>query len=245
MSRAATAPLVHVSIDRIVNEGHGVKTFVLEPAPGLAPKPLTYRAGQFLTLKLPVAGDRPVMRSYSISTCPVSDARLAVTVKHAPGGPGSDWLYEKAEPGMTLEALPPAGQCTLDASDRELLLFAAGVGIAPLFSLCKYALAVSERKVHLHYSGRRRETTPFIAALEDLRHTHRGRMRLQLRMTAAEGRLDADAVRSLVTTMDSPTAYVCGPPAYKAMVTDALLASGCSPSSVRTESSSAAAPRVS
>ncbi|MEU2061852.1 FAD-binding oxidoreductase [Streptomyces sp. NPDC013455] len=235
MNRPAGVPLVHVSIDRIVEEGRDVKTFVLEPAPGSAARLLDYRAGQFLTLRLPVGADRPVMRSYSISTCPVSDPRLAVTVKAAPGGPGSNWLYEKAVPGMTLEALPPTGQFTLDESDSEILLFAAGLGITPLYSLCKYALASSDRKVRLHYSGRHRDTTPFVGALEELERAHRGRMRLDLRLTGTEGRLDAGTVRDVVTAMDAPTTYVCGPPAYQAMVVDALLAAGRPPASVRTD----------
>lgn len=237
MSRPADVPLVHVSIDRIVDEGEDVKTFVLEPAPGSARKLLTYRAGQFLTLRLPAGADRPVMRSYSISTCPVSDPRLAVTVKDNPGGSGSNWLYEQAVPGMTLEALPPTGRFTLDESDSEILLFAAGVGVTPLYSLCKYALATSGRKVRLHYSGRHRDTIPFVAALEELERGHRGRMRLDLRLTGSEGRLDADTVQDVVTAMNSPTTYVCGPPAYQAMVIDALLAAGRPPASIRTESS--------
>ncbi|BCM67870.1 MULTISPECIES: ferredoxin--NADP reductase [Streptomyces] len=237
MSRPAGVPLIHVSIDRIVEEGKDVKTFVLEPAPGSADKRLAYRAGQFLTLRLPVGADRPVMRSYSISTCPVSDPRLAVTVRDTPGGAGSNWLYEKAVPGMTLEALPPTGQFTLDESDSGILLFAAGLGITPLYSLCKYALATSGRTVRLHYSGRDRATTPFVGALEDLERAHRGRMRLDLRLTGAEGRLDAETVRDVAASMHAPTAYVCGPPGYQAMVVDALLAAGRPPSSIRTESS--------
>ncbi|MFI6683207.1 ferredoxin--NADP reductase [Streptomyces sp. NPDC050485] len=234
MSRAAT-PLVQVSIDHIVSEGRDVKTFVLEPAPGPESKPLDYQAGQFLTLRIPVAADRPVLRSYSISTCPVSDPRLAVTVKRNPGT-GSNWLYERAEPGMTLDAIPPTGHFTLDDSDSEILLFAAGVGITPLYSLCKYALAASDRKVYLHYSGRRRDTTPFIAALEALERANRGRMRLALRLTETDGRLHASAVRNIVSAMDAPTSYVCGPADYKAMVIDALVAAGRPPGSIRTES---------
>lgn len=236
MSRSTRDPLVHVSIDRIVEEGRNVKTFVLEPAPGSASKDLDYRAGQFLTLRLPVAADQPVMRAYSISTCPVSDRRLAVTVKENPGGTASNWLYERAVPGMTLGALPPTGRFTLDESDSEILLFAAGLGITPLYSLCKYALATSGRKIRLHYSGRDRDTTPFIKALEELERAHQGRMRLDLRLTRAEGRLDAVMVQDIVSALDSPTAYVCGPPAYQAMVADALLASGRPPASIRTES---------
>ncbi|MGW4887570.1 ferredoxin--NADP reductase [Streptomyces murinus] len=237
MSRPAGVPLVHVSVNRIVAEGKDVKTFVLEPAPGSASRRIAYRAGQFLTLRLPVGTDTPVMRSYSISTCPVSDPRLAVTVKDNPGGSGANWLYEKAVPGMTLEALPPTGQFTLDESESDVLLFAAGLGITPLYSLCKYALAASGRKVRLHYSGRRRDTIPFVDALADLERAHQARMRLDLRMTGSEGRLDAATVQDVVTAMNSPTVYVCGPPAYQAMVVDAVLAAGRPPASIRTDSS--------
>ncbi|WP_050502998.1 ferredoxin--NADP reductase [Streptomyces monomycini] len=243
MSRAATVPLVQVSIDRIVSEGHDVKTFVLEPATEPASKRLNYLAGQFLTLRLPVPADRPVMRSYSISTCPVSDPRLAVTVKRSPGGPGSNWLFEQAAPGMTLDVLPPAGYFTLDGADGEVLLFAAGVGITPLYSLCKYALAASDRKVYLHYSGRHRDATPFATALEHLERSHPARMRLDLWMTGTHGRLDGTTVRNILATADAPTVYVCGPAGYQAMVIDALVAAGHPRGSIRTESSGPAPRR--
>ncbi|MEU2956965.1 ferredoxin--NADP reductase [Streptomyces xanthochromogenes] len=237
MSRASAASLVQLSIDRVVDEGQNVKTFVLEPAPGPMAEPLTYRAGQFLTLRLPVAAERPVMRSYSISTCPVSDPRLAITVKRNSAGAGSNWLYEQAAPGMTLEALPPAGHLTLDGSDSEILLFAAGVGITPLYSLCKYALASTDRHVRLHYSSRHRESTPFIASLEKLERAHSDRLRLDLRMTGADGRLDAEAIASIVSAAHSPTSYVCGPVAYTMMVVDGLIAAGHPPHRIRTDSS--------
>ncbi|WP_414169062.1 ferredoxin--NADP reductase [Streptoverticillium reticulum] len=230
-------PLVPVCIDRIVPEGHEVKTFVLAPVTGPASRELAYRAGQFLTLRLPVPADRPVLRSYSISTCPVSDPRLAVTVKRTAGGTGSNWLYETAEPGMTLEVLPPSGSFTLDDSGNDLLLFAAGVGITPVYSLLKYALAASRRTVRLHYSVRSRDTAPFLGPIENLERRHPGRLRLDLRVTGAHGRLDAATVRDLSGTLHAPTSYVCGPAGYTAMVTDALRAAGRPESSVRTESS--------
>jgi 3-ketosteroid 9alpha-monooxygenase subunit B len=225
-------PTVEVRIKQVRVENPDVRTFVLEPAD---PRETTlpYRAGQFLTFFLPVESEKQVVRTYSVSTCPVTDDDLAVTVKRERGGKGSGWFFDVAEPGTTLRAYRPAGDFTLTDSG-DVVLFAAGVGITPVYSLCKNALAAG-RSTYLHYSVSRRDDAVFADRLEQLRSRHE-RLALDVRETKVEGRLDREAVRTIGRRHAGATAYVCGPSEYTTLVVDGLLDAGWPVAAIKTES---------
>ena len=67
-----------------------------------------YKPGQFLTLRLPMDG-RWLPRCYSLSSTPLLDEPLRVTVKRVRDGRASNWLCEDLQEGQQLEVLPPAG----------------------------------------------------------------------------------------------------------------------------------------
>ena len=69
-------------ITRVIDETADTRTYVLDA-------PFPYRAGQFLTFR--ICG---TLRSYSMSSSPVSDGALVVTVKRVPGGVVSNWMHD-------------------------------------------------------------------------------------------------------------------------------------------------------
>ncbi|GAA1190420.1 2Fe-2S iron-sulfur cluster-binding protein [Prauserella alba] len=229
-----TEPLIPVRITGVVDESADVKTFTLEPTtPGAR---LSHAAGQFLTLRLPVAGEGPITRTYSLSSCPVTDRRLAVTVKRTTGGVGSNWLYEDAAVGTVLHTYPPAGEFTLDPSDRVVHLFAAGVGITPIIALCKYTLAGTGRRILLHYTVRAHDDAPFLDHIRLLERAHPGRLAVEVHASDEQGRPGASAIRSATEHEPDPVSYVCGPDGYTRLVVDTLTALGRREEAVRTES---------
>jgi 3-ketosteroid 9alpha-monooxygenase subunit B len=228
-----TDPMISMRVKAIRRESKDVKTFVLEPQ---CPK-LEYSAGQFLTLSLPVSEEQPVMRTYSLSTCPRSDFDIAVTVKRTDGGVGSNWLYNQAARGMVLKSFPPAGEFTLDpAPTGDVLLFAAGVGITPLFSLFKSALTTTGRRVRLHYSCRSSDDAPFLEVLRRWQRFHGARVALDVVLTDERPRPTGPEVCEMAKNLTDPQVYVCGPASYTAMVVEGLVAAGVNPSAIRTES---------
>ncbi|MCR3719598.1 MULTISPECIES: iron-sulfur cluster-binding domain-containing protein [Prauserella salsuginis group] len=229
-----TEPLIPVRITGVVDESADVKTFTLEPT--TADVRLSHAAGQFLTLKLPVDGQAPITRTYSISSCPVTDRRLAVTVKRAAGGVGSNWLYEDAAVGTVLHTYPPAGAFTLDPSDRVVHLFAAGVGITPIISLCKFALASTDRPALLHYTVRDHDDAPFLEDIRLLERAYPGRLAVEVHASDERGRLNASTIRSVTEHEPNPVSYVCGPDGYTRLVVDTLTTLGRPADAIRTES---------
>ena len=88
----------------VVEETADAKSIVFDVPAELA-QAFHYRPGQFLTLRLPVAG-RHLPRCYSMSSAPAVDDAPRVTVKRVDRGRGSNWLCDHAEPGLLLDVLP-------------------------------------------------------------------------------------------------------------------------------------------
>ncbi len=130
---------IQLRIREKIRETEQAVTLVLEPAGA----PLSYLAGQFITLVFKNLGAKEVRRSYSFSSAPAVDAYPTITVKKVPNGSVSRYLADQAAVGEMLEAIPPAGQFVLPADGvgvRDIFLIGGGSGIVPLYSLLKQTL---------------------------------------------------------------------------------------------------------
>ena len=136
----ATLPegFVSLRVKSVVRETHDAISIVLD-VPESSVRHFGYQAGQFLTLLVCVNG-RQHRRCYSMSSSPVSGEDLRITVKRDRDGVVSNWLNDTAAPGNEIHALPPQGRFVLKDTDRELVAFAGGSGITPVFSLLRSAL---------------------------------------------------------------------------------------------------------
>lgn len=179
-----------------------------------------YRAGQFVTVKVP-AGDG-YARSYSLSSAPDLDDELTITVKRTLGGRASGWLVDNIRVGMTLRVLAPAGTFTPADLDRDLLLWAAGSGITPVFSIARTALNRGAGCVTLVACYRDAAHAIFADRVVALAADYPDRFRTVTRFSADDGRLTADTVRDLAAGASWDEAYVCGPEGFMATVREGL-----------------------
>ena len=156
-------------------------SFALAPLDTIALPP--FQPGQFLTLSLAVDGagaPARVVRCYSLSDIP-NPAQFRLTVKRAvtPGqaaGIASGWLLDQAQVGTVLQARAPSGQFvfTTDASAPPVFI-AGGIGITPIMSMLKAALAEQpDLEAHLFYGVRNGKDHAFKAVLEGLAQAHPG-----------------------------------------------------------------------
>jgi ring-1,2-phenylacetyl-CoA epoxidase subunit PaaE len=142
-----------------------LKISEISPAPGdnliikfeKTPEKINYLPGQFLTFIFQV-NEREVRRSYSLYSSPSVDEPLSIAVKLVENGEISRHLHHKTAVGDVLTALEPTGIFTyIPFQDirRTVFLFAAGVGITPVFSILKTALLEElHTKIVLIYSNR-------------------------------------------------------------------------------------------
>ena len=132
-------------------ETHDVKTFVLEAR---RPQLFHYRPGQFLTFDFEIDGER-INRCYTISSTPTRPHLISITTKRVPGGPVSNWLHDRLEPGMELRATGPMGEFTSLAHPAQKYLFlSGGSGITPLMSMARayHDLVLPRDIVFVHFA---------------------------------------------------------------------------------------------
>ncbi|MGZ4538454.1 MAG: globin domain-containing protein [Blastococcus sp.] len=139
--------------DVVAHERRTIDVAVLQVKPRA---PYEYRPGQSVSLETDV---RPrLWRYYTPANAPRPDGLLELHVKARDGGPVSSALVRRIGVGDVLRLGPPLGHLTLDGgSDRDLLLVAGGVGLAPAKALIdQVAREGPPRRVDL-YAGFRTE----------------------------------------------------------------------------------------
>jgi ferredoxin-NADP reductase/MOSC domain-containing protein YiiM len=234
-------PLAVTAVDR---ESESVISLHLADPDGTAlPAALP---GQFLTLRLDAGGGaRPLLRSYSLSG-PPGAASYRVSVKREPHGAGSRFVHSRVRAGDLLDAAAPRGTFVLRPGAGPVLLISAGVGATAVLAML-HALAASGsgRDVWWLYGARSRAEEPFAvesrSLLAGLARGHRcvcysrpGPGDVLGRDYQAPGRLSASALAALGLPRDAD-AYICGPAAFMADVSAALLDLGIDSRRVRTE----------
>jgi 3-ketosteroid 9alpha-monooxygenase subunit B len=219
--REATHHCHPLRVARVIPETHDSVSIVLE-VPDAFASMYTYRAGQFLSFKVPYGG-RVLTRSYSLSSSPDTDARLKVTVKRVAGGRISNWMNEQVREGSQLMVVPPAGHFVLaDGATRDVTLFAGGSGITPCISIVKSGLATTARRLQLIYANRDARSIIFERELEALRADHPTRLEVIHRLDDRDGFLGADDVADLVAGRPDSDFYLCGPAPFMEVVERAL-----------------------
>ena len=218
-------------VTRIVPESATVASLYLA-APDESPLPVA-RAGQYLSLRLPGAGQPAPVRSYSLSSAP-GTAGYRISVKQEPDGTASCYLTRELRPGATLDTAAPRGDFTLDPGPGPVLLISAGIGLTPVLAMLHdLAAQGSSRDIWWIHGARGPREHPLAAEahalLASLPHTHE-----HVFYSATTGRLDKDKLVALDVPADA-TAYVCGPASFMAGLRDALTAVGLDPARIRTE----------
>ncbi|EKF25589.1 3-ketosteroid-9-alpha-hydroxylase reductase subunit [Mycolicibacterium hassiacum DSM 44199] len=222
-------------IREVVHETSDAVSLVLDVPPDQAER-FRYRAGQFLTLQVDLDGRRH-RRCYSMSSAPHT-GKLQITVKRDPGGLVSNWLNDTAAIGGLLYAAPPQGRFVLGESERDIVAFAAGSGITPVFSLVDAALAESARNVRLFYANRSRQSVIFARALAELADRHPDRLTLTHHFDEVSGVVDPAVVESFLDSgrdrFDADY-YICGPGPFMDLVEKSVLAAGVPPARLHLE----------
>ena len=205
----------------VIRETVDACSLVLEIPDALRPA-FCYRAGQFVTLQIPHAG-QTLSRSYSLASSPECDTEHKITIKRIADGRISSWINDNVKVGDVLQCLPPGGLFVLNGEDNDLVLFAGGSGITPVISLIKTALATTGRRIRLIYANRDRSSVIFQAELDGLAGKHSGRLEIVCRYDDRDGYVDVHHVRGWAADRPDAEFYVCGPAAFMSIVERALI----------------------
>ncbi|WP_396931831.1 2Fe-2S iron-sulfur cluster-binding protein [Mycolicibacterium sp.] len=169
-----------------------------------------YAAGQYLTLRVTVAGVEH-RRCYSMSSSPALAEPLRITVKRDPGGVVSNWINDTVVAGAEIHAEAPQGRFVLDSSDRDIVAFAGGSGITPVFSLIRTALATTGRRVRLFYANRSADSVIFAGVLRGIAEEYGDRIAVHLHLDSEHGVVTPTALRTFLAGVGDAEYFVCGP----------------------------------
>jgi ferredoxin-NADP reductase/MOSC domain-containing protein YiiM len=200
---------------------------------GALPTPLP---GQYLTVKIPGAGDPPPMRSYSLSGDPAA-GYYRISVKREDRGQVSRWLHSHAGSGLVIESASPRGDFYLVDDASPVILVSAGIGATPVMAMAHaLAAAKSPRQIWWLHTTQSSATLAFAAEvtalLDALPDAHQ--LVFYTRGDDVPTRLDRQSIATLGLPTDA-TAYLCGPTGFMDDMRDALTAAGLDPARIHSE----------
>ncbi|KQS41603.1 ferredoxin--NADP reductase [Pedobacter sp. Leaf194] len=231
-------------IDKIINQPGDNITLQLQPVDADYPK---YLAGQFISLIFE-GKHKEIRRSYSFNSSPDVNEPLSITVKRVENGEISRLLHHKTAEGDILLAQGPQGLFSYlpeENLERDVFLFAAGVGITPLFAIMKTALVrETKSKITLVYSNRSLEDTLFYEELNEWQRKYPERLKIifvfsnsKNLMTARLNKFYIEKIlkEHLVFAKEKALFYSCGPVIYMDLCRITLLGMGFDISQIKRE----------
>lgn len=228
-----------VPVLAVLRETPEISTFRVE-----RPEGVTFQAGQFLMVKLTIDG-KPAVRCYSISSSPETTGYFEISVRRA--GLVSSALHATLRPGSRLSVKGPGGHFIYPGDDeRPIVLLAAGVGITPLMSMLRHAVAADPgRRITLLYSARTEADVAFGPELELLVNRHPN-VSIGVTLSAKgapgrfQGRIDAGLIQRFVPDPRGAIFLICGPGPMIATMRELLSSLGVPGPQIRFEAFEAA-----
>ena len=230
--------MLQLKVEAIKWELPDTATFFLSEISG---KKIHYKAGQFITLVFN-HHEEEIRRSYSLSSSP-DEELLSITVKRIANGEISRFLLTKVKPGDVLNAVEPAGRFIITNPEEEtdVLLFAAGSGIVPIFPQLKYLLKCPGKgRFTLIYSNQTPGSVLFKEELNQLAIKNPDSLKIIHLLSSEGNRLNNLMVEQLVrknikADLTKAAVYTCGPFTYMRMIRLTLLFMGLMPGQIRKE----------
>ncbi|MDN3581558.1 ferredoxin--NADP reductase [Mucilaginibacter flavus] len=234
-----TAGILKLKLENIKWETPDTATFYLSNT--AIDERITYKAGQFITLIFNHRNEE-IRRSYSLSSSP-DEPLLGITIKRISNGEISRFMLTKMQPGDVITALAPTGRFTIAnyQHNKNILLFAGGSGITPIFSQIKYILnRPSGSRLTLIYSNQDAASILFKAELNQLAVLHPDRFTIHYLLSSEANRLNPDRVEAITrqtasNNLNTAEFYLCGPFPYMRMIRFALVYMGIEPGQIRRE----------
>ncbi|MEM6467970.1 MAG: 2Fe-2S iron-sulfur cluster-binding protein [Planctomycetota bacterium] len=238
----AKKKLCRLRVAKITDETDDVKTIRLVACHG-GRIPFNHLPGQFLTFTLPV-GEKPIRRSYTISSAPTQAYYCEVTVKREDKGAGSRYICDELKVGDTLEVKAPSGRFTFTGEESDsVVLIAGGVGITPMMSVTR-ALTDMCWPGEIHFIVACRDPKHFIFESEikrleeryDNLHVHVAMSRIEHDTNGyRKGRLSKDLLAEWVPDIATKRVHICGAPAMMEATKGMLAELGVPAESIHTE----------
>lgn len=240
---------MNLRVNQIIHETHDTDTFILVDNEDTG-RQFDYIAGQYLTFRFDEVSDKPIVRSYTMSSSPCQPDFAAVTVKRVQHGLISNWLCDHVKVGTVLRARGPIGRFVYEA-DKDaphLFMIAAGSGVTPFISILReYAPQLGQagapQKMSLLVSYRSKADLICWEAIEAVKKFPEVNVYVTLSRENVPqegfwyGRIDEDMLsKAIGGNYESCTFMSCGPQAIMDLVGAHCRSHAVPPERIKTES---------
>jgi stearoyl-CoA 9-desaturase NADPH oxidoreductase len=215
----------------IIHETADCKTFVLQTnRHWLGRRWPGHQAGQHTQLSVSING-RLLTRSFSISSAPSADGRIAITVKrnsHAMQRISvSAWLMDHCKLGDQFELSAPSGDFIVNnQEDNSLIMLSAGSGITPVMAMLRHRLSAHPKQL-ITFVHVCKQTSDLIFAKELQSLAQRfPALTLHLHFSEMQGRFNAAKLLASYPELLHAPLYLCGPRSFSSSVESALRKAG-------------------
>ncbi|MFJ7882841.1 2Fe-2S iron-sulfur cluster-binding protein [Pseudomonas sp. NPDC096917] len=211
---------ISLRVTRVVSETADAKSLVFD-IPAALREQFAYKPGQFLTLRIPFEGGW-LPRCYSLSSTPLVDEPLRVTIKQVRDGRASNWLCQHLREGDELQVLPPAGVFVPRHFDDDLVLLGGGSGVTPVLSILRSALIAGSGRILLIYANRDEASVIFANELKALASAHPQRLQVIHWLDSVQGIPAVEQLAQLAKPFTHGQAFICGPGPFMDAAVSAL-----------------------
>ena len=234
----------NATVERISQCTPRVKGFMLR-----LERPFQFVAGQHVDVRLTAPDGYRAMRSYSISSAPVSSPAtcIEIMIELLTNGEVSPFFHEIVQIGDMIELRGPLGGHFVlsPGSMPSILLLGGGSGVVPLMSMARYSTtSFPDGRVVLFQSARRWDDVLFRDELIEF-HEKRVGFSFVLSLTREAkrrsqdltGRIDHTVSCELLKKFDGGPAqvFICGSNSFVNSVSDGIIAAGVAPVIIKTE----------
>lgn len=198
---------------------------------------ISFKPGQFIQLKAPLyeGNKEEVYRAYSIASAPFEKNIIELLIGYVPDGICTTYVHQHLKIGDTVQINGPHGDFYYDKdSENEMILVAAGTGMAPIMAILKYMEEYDvKRKATFYFGAKTPEDLFFLDYFKHLEETlYDFKFIPTLSRTTEEHNWAGETGRvnnTLNKYLDNPEnkeAYLCGSPRMIESMIAALVSKG-------------------
>ncbi|HZX19503.1 MAG TPA: FAD-binding oxidoreductase [archaeon] len=224
-----------MKIAKVTKETHDTVTLSLKGA-----EQIPFKPGQFIMIEL-LRQEKIPKRAYSISSSPTRTNFLEITIKEMPDG----WISKilnTVKDGEELNVSGPFGHFVFDEEKMpEIVMLAAGSGIAPFRCFCQYVQDKKlSTKIIFAYANK---TTGDIIFEKQLKEFAKKLKNMELILTLSReekagyrsGRIDEQLIGEIVAKKKNAYYFICGPPKMVEATKAMLIQNGIEKEKVKVE----------
>ncbi len=196
----------------------------------------SYLPGQYIVVKA-IINNEEIRRSYSLCSAP-HENDFRVVVKKVSGGKMSNHLNQNISIGDKLEIMTPSGSFVPKNLKGNIVGFAAGSGITPIFSILKSVINAGG-KFTLYYGNINPTTTIYKQEIDSLQNQYPSQLSVIYSFDEGKnlgmqdlnsGRIDSDKIKQFAEhnkeLTKSDDFFICGPEPMINSVKDSLSSFG-------------------